>query len=107
VTLAFFIINKGRLFAFKYFVHCFSIFAVFKNQKIFGNVLFSFHSLLTLISTYHHSCRCTSPDPIDNSSAMAHFDFENPIFQAEEEGDEDCELPEELGRLLKQEERVI
>ncbi|KAI5420416.1 hypothetical protein KIW84_044275 [Lathyrus oleraceus] len=50
---------------------------------------------------------CTSPDPIDNSSAMARFDFENPIFQAEEEGDEDCELPEELARLLKQEERVI
>jgi len=38
---------------------------------------------------------------------MARFDFENPIFQAEEEGDEDCELPEELARLLKQEERVI
>ncbi|KAI5420377.1 hypothetical protein KIW84_044241 [Lathyrus oleraceus] len=50
---------------------------------------------------------CTSPDPIDNSSAMTRFDFENPIFQAEEEGDEDCELPEELARLLKQEERVI
>ena len=72
-----------------------------------GNVLFSFHFLFTLISTYHHSCRCTSPDPIDNSSSMARFDFENPIFQAEEEGDEDCELPEELTRLLKQEERVI
>ncbi|KAI5427624.1 hypothetical protein KIW84_032870 [Lathyrus oleraceus] len=50
---------------------------------------------------------CTSPDPIDNGSATARFDFENPIFQAEEEGDEDCELPEELTRLLKQEERVI
>ncbi|KAI5399045.1 hypothetical protein KIW84_064422 [Lathyrus oleraceus] len=50
---------------------------------------------------------CTSPDPIDNGSAMARFDFENPIFQAEEEDDEDCELPEELARLLKQEERVI
>ncbi|KAI5443040.1 hypothetical protein KIW84_011900 [Lathyrus oleraceus] len=50
---------------------------------------------------------CTSPDPIDNGSAMARFDFETPIFQAEEEGDEDCELPEELTRLLKQEERVI
>ena len=102
MTLAFFIINKGRLVAFKYFVHCLSIFVVFKNQKnIFGNVFFSFHSLFTLISTYHHSCRCTSPNPIDNSSAMARFDFKNPIFQAEEEGDEDCELPEELARLLK------
>ncbi|KAI5436143.1 hypothetical protein KIW84_022554 [Lathyrus oleraceus] len=50
---------------------------------------------------------CTSSDPIDNSYAMARYDFENPIFQAEEEGDEDCELPEELARLLQQEERVI
>ncbi|KAI5396064.1 hypothetical protein KIW84_062308 [Lathyrus oleraceus] len=45
--------------------------------------------------------KCTSPDPIDNSSAMARFDFENPIFQAKEEGDEDCELPEELAREIK------
>ena len=92
-------------------MHSNILFTVFLFLQFFkiknGNVLFSFHFLFTLISTYHHSCRCTSPDPIDNGSAMARFDFENPIFQAEEEGDEDCELPEELTRLLKQEERVI
>jgi len=38
---------------------------------------------------------------------MAQYDFDNPIYQAEEESEEDCELPKELARLLKQEERVI
>ena len=38
---------------------------------------------------------------------MSHYDFDNPIYQAEEESEEDCELPEELARLLRQEERVI
>ena len=42
-----------------------------------------------------------------NGSAMAYCDFENPIYQAEEEGEEDCEVPEELARLLQQEERTI
>ena len=42
-----------------------------------------------------------------NSSVMAQYDFDNPIYQAEEESEEDCELPAELARLLRQEERVI
>ncbi|KAI5398521.1 hypothetical protein KIW84_064055 [Lathyrus oleraceus] len=42
-----------------------------------------------------------------NDSVMAQYDFDNPIYQAEEESEEDCELPAELARLLKQEERVI
>ena len=55
----------------------------------------------------HHSCRIAPPEPINNDSAMVHYEFDNPIYHAEEEGEEDCELPEELARLLKQEERVI
>ena len=35
------------------------------------------------------------------------YDFENPINQAEDEGEEDCEVPGELARLLQQEERAI
>ena len=46
-------------------------------------------------------------DPIDNGSAIAHYDFENPINQAEDEGEEDCEVLGELARLLQQEERAI
>ncbi|WP_204333966.1 hypothetical protein, partial [Rhizobium ruizarguesonis] len=42
-----------------------------------------------------------------NHSIMAQYDFNNSIYQAEEESEEDCELPKELVRLLKQEERVI
>ena len=36
-----------------------------------------------------------------NKSVMAQYDFNNPIYQAEEESEEDCELPKELVRLLK------
>ena len=55
----------------------------------------------------HHSYRIAPPEPINNDSAMAHYDFDNPIYHAEEGGEEDCELPKELARLLKQEEMVI
>ena len=55
-----------------------------------------------------HSCRCDhSPDLIDNNPVTPSYDFDNPIYHAEEEGKEDCELPKELARLLKQEEKVI
>ena len=42
-----------------------------------------------------------------SGSAMANCDFENPIYQADDESEEDCEVPGELARLLKQEERTI
>lgn len=54
----------------------------------------------------HHSCRSDS-DSLDNATAMAHYDFENPIYQADEDCEEDRELPEELARLLKQESNII
>ena len=44
---------------------------------------------------------------IDNNSAIVVYDFENPTYQAEDEGEEDCEIPGELARLLIQEEKVI
>ena len=42
-----------------------------------------------------------------NDSTMAYCDFENPIYQAEDKGEEDREVPGELARLLKQEEKTI
>ena len=42
-----------------------------------------------------------------NGSAMAFCDSENLIYQAEDEGEEDGEVPGELSRLLQQEERTI
>ena len=44
---------------------------------------------------------------MSNGSAMAFRDSENLIYQAEDEGEEDCEVPGELARLLQQEERTI
>ncbi|KAI5428505.1 hypothetical protein KIW84_033474 [Lathyrus oleraceus] len=49
----------------------------------------------------------SSPDLINNNPVTPLYDFDNPIYQAEEEDEEDCELPGELARLLKQEEKVI
>ncbi|KAI5435077.1 hypothetical protein KIW84_021779 [Lathyrus oleraceus] len=40
-------------------------------------------------------------DPIGNDSATVHYDFENPIYQAEDGSEEDCEVPRELARLFK------
>ena len=39
-------------------------------------------------------------DLTDNNFAIAGYDFENPINQDEDEGEEDCEVPGELARLL-------
>ena len=40
------------------------------------------------------SCRADHPDLTTNDTAMAKYDFDNPIYQAEEGVEEDCELPE-------------
>ena len=44
---------------------------------------------------------------MDNDTAMIFCDSENLIYQVEDEGEEDCEVPGELARLLQQEERTI
>lgn len=66
---------------------CFSL--LLKNQKYFSRRLSS------------------TTDSDSNDSAKVAHDFDSPIYQAEEEGDEDCDLPEELARLLRQEEKAI
>ena len=58
--------------------------------------------------TYTIHCRSTSTlDPVDNDSAITSYDFENTIYQTKDEDEEDCEVPEELARLLQQEKREI
>ena len=58
--------------------------------------------------THTHKCRIPSiPDPMGNDTAMAFSDSEDLIYQAEDEGKEDCEVPGELSRFLQQEERTI
>ena len=39
-------------------------------------------------------------EPIDNDSATSSYDFKNPINQAEDEDEDDYEVPGELARLL-------
>ena len=81
--------------------------------KILRSLFFFSAFLLCLYSyalTHTHVSNCKSistMDPIDNSSTIAVYDFENPINQAEYESEEDCEVPGEISRLLQQEERAI
>ena len=42
-----------------------------------------------------------------NNSTMDFCDSENIVYQAEDEGEEYCEIPGELAELLLQEEKVI
>ena len=58
--------------------------------------------------THTHIYRSTSTlDLTGNSSATAIYDFENLINLAEDEGEDNWEVPGELARLLLQEERAI
>ena len=79
------------VFAYKLYVLCFS----------FSTFLF-FNNSYALTHTHISQCRSTSTqDPMGNDSAMAYCDFENMIYQAEDEGKEDCEVSGELARLLQ------
>ena len=70
---------------------------------IFHNHFSSFH---VNKSMNPKSCRSPSTTTNDNS-AIVSYDFDNPINQADEDCEEEDELPEESTRLLKQEENVI
>ena len=77
---------------------------------VFLFFLFTLSKIYSYALTHTHksNCRSTSTlDPIDNGYYIAHYDFENPINQAEDEGEDDYEVPGELARLPQQEERVI
>ena len=58
-----------------------------------------FKKLCVLTHTHVIHCRITL-NLVNNSYASAKYDFDNPIYQAEDEGEEDCEVPGELVRLL-------
>ena len=58
--------------------------------------------------TCTHTCRSSSTlDLIANNSTIASYDFEHLVSQAGDEGEDDCEIPEELDRLRIQEEKFI
>ena len=68
----------------------------------------SFFIIAKQLFTHTHIYRSQSTlDLTGNDSATTSYDFENPINLAEDEGEDDCEVPGELARLLLQEERAI
>ena len=79
--------------------------------QIFVFIVFPFlqiHFSKKYPCAHTNSCRSTSTlDPIANNSIISNYDFEYPIDQAEEESEEDCDIPGELARLLLQEEKAI
>ena len=89
-------INKALdIYAYKFCTLCFS---------------FLLFTLSIQLCSYTHISNCRSIstlDPIDNNYAISSYNFENPINQAEDEGEEDCDVTGELARLLQKEERAI
>ena len=104
-------INKGRLLQTILCSLSFSFFTFTKKKW----QCFLFHFFFLSKKKISHSkvkhdppsCRADHPDLTANDTAMAKYDFDNPIYQAEEGAEGDCELPEGLARLLKQEDRAI
>ena len=69
---------------------------------------FTYISKQLYLHTHTHSYRFQSTlDLTGNDSATANYDFENPINLTEDEGEDDCEVPGELARLLLHEEMAI
>ena len=67
-----------------------------------------FKYICVLTHTHALHCRSISTlDLVDNDPAIATYDFENPIYQAEDEGEEDYEILGELSRPLMQEKRLF
>ena len=60
--------------------------------------------MFIFISSFDLSCSDLKsdypPDLIDNNSVTSLYDFDNLIYHAKEEGEEDCDLLE-LARMLK------
>ena len=74
----------------------------------FFQIHFQKNSHVSYMHTHTHSCRSSSTlDLITNDSTITDYDFKRPINQAEDEGEEDCEIPGELDILLLQEEKSI
>ena len=71
-------------------------------------LVFLYYILQNRYFTHTHIYRSQSIlDLTGNDTATASYDFENPINLAEDEGEDDCEVPGEFARLLLQEERAI
>ena len=78
------------------------------HSKILCSFSFFIIYCKTAIFTHTHLYRFQSTlDLTGNDSATASYDFEDPINLAEDESEDNCEVPGELARLLLHEERAI
>src|SRR3954463_8237566 len=89
------------------FYFCFFLeMVILKNQKTttFSKKKICIHSCIHKFSeiNINHMCRFTIDKPIECNNPMPSPNFEFPVFEAEEE-----EIPDEISRLLKHEERAI
>ena len=67
----------------------------------FALLVFLYYILQNSYFTHTHIYRSTSTlDLTGKDSATASYNFESPINLAEEDGEDDCEVPDELARLL-------
>src|SRR4051812_29914734 len=90
------------------FYFCFFLeMVILKNQNIKKKNFFKeicIHSCIHKFSeiNINHMCRLTINKPIEYNNPMPSPNFEFPVFEAEEK-----EIPDEISRLLKHEERAI
>src|SRR3954471_2308609 len=92
------------------FYFCFFLeMVILKNQNKKKNVFkkICIHSCIHKFSeiNINHMCRFTIDKPIECNNPMPSPNLEFPVFEAEEEEEE--EIPDEISRLLKHEERAI
>src|SRR3954467_5731471 len=88
-------------------------FLLFLEMVILKNQKKTFSKKICIPSCIHkfseininHMCRFTIDKPIECNNPMPAPNFEFPVFEAEEEEEE--EIPGEISRLLKHEERAI
>lgn len=80
-------------------------------MEILSKITKIFFFLLHFISTFlkkHHlkTCRITNK-PVKFGDPTTSYNFEFPIYQAEEDSEEDFDFPKEMTRLLKHESKAL
>lgn len=92
------------LFVFLFFFFFWNM-VMHKKPKIYNPFQKSLHRILAYHSFLSPICRLILQTPTKVNDPSPPYNFEHPVYEAEESGDE--EIPEEISRLLKQEDRVI
>lgn len=79
---------------------------LFKNYK---NIFYFFGILISIFfykSNHSKTCRIINK-PIEFDEPTTSYNFELPIYQAKEDSEEDCDISEEMARLLEHESKAL